>query len=185
MISLLSEFDPDYAAELYSQYKTHFNISRFGFNMFREWPAHETSLGADIDSGPIIWGAGLTATGVGLAAARSQGDQLTESDIRDLSKIFGFMQIHRRKNHPEHEYLFGQLAVGDAFLTWGYSIQRPELNPNSTLAQSRIVRLLNRWTWFLTLAILVGLVCVRAFFYQRKLNKQNQAATQVAEAEAV
>src|SRR5690606_30203060 len=73
MIALLAEADPDYAAALYKDYQKHFQIARCGFSMFREYPLFHVAV-PDVDSGPIIWGAGVTATGIGLAASRAVGD---------------------------------------------------------------------------------------------------------------
>ena len=84
--TLLAEIDPEFAKDLYSRYRKHFAIKRLDFLMFREWP-RAWRAGNDIDSGPIIWDAGMTATGVGLAAARANGDAEMASDIHALSEL--------------------------------------------------------------------------------------------------
>ncbi|MBT8358481.1 MAG: hypothetical protein KJO61_12020 [Deltaproteobacteria bacterium] len=146
MIALLSEIDPVFAGHLYHNYKRNFGIRRLGIRMFREWPQGHEGHGADIDSGPIIWGAGVTATGVGLATARSQGDLATEADIRDLLKVFGFPQNISIEEQTTTRYLFDLVPVGDAFLTWGYSVVRP--SSNSSRVPSRMQRIMERWQWF-------------------------------------
>jgi len=126
IISVMAEVDPDYAAELYRDYQQHFQIARCGFAMFREYPADQTYQ-ADVDSGPIIMGAGVTATGIGLAAARAVGDKEMEREIRDLSDMFGFPSKGTNPaGQPTIRYLGGLLPMGDAFLAWGYSMPRPE-----------------------------------------------------------
>ena len=73
--------------------------------------------GDDVDSGPIIWNAGMTATGVGLAAARANGDAVMASDIHALSELVGWPTT----SGDQTRYVFGRLPVGDAFLAFGKS----------------------------------------------------------------
>lgn len=125
-VAILHEMDADYAAALYADYREHFAIARCGFAMFREYPAGENYT-ADVDSGPIIMDAGVTATGIGLAAARAVGDRHMENDIRDLSEMFGFPFAARTPGSTAHSargYLWDLLPIGDAFLAWGYSTPR-------------------------------------------------------------
>ncbi len=56
-LALLARYDPAYARGQYAFYKKHFAIDRLGFRMFREYPAGHAGV-ADVDSGPIVWGAG-------------------------------------------------------------------------------------------------------------------------------
>ena len=114
--TLLAEIDPEFAKELYSRYRKHFAIERLDFLMFREWP-EGVARGEDIDSGPIIWDAGVTATGVGLAAARANGDAEMASHIHALSELLGWPST----SGDQTRYLFGRLPVGDAFLAFGKS----------------------------------------------------------------
>ncbi len=172
MIAILGQFDPGFAAELYRKYTRHFGIQRLGFRMFREWPSGQKGHGADIDSGPIILGAGVTATGVGLAAARGQGDGAFEADIRDLSTMFGFPRTTRRAGKPATRHLLGLLPVGDAFLAWGYSIQRP--SNNGAEAPSRTRRIVDRWPWFIIILIGVALTTVHGVFLGRRWWRSRQ-----------
>ena len=114
--TLLAEIDPEFAKDLYSRYRKHFAIERLDFLMFREWP-EGVARGEDIDSGPIIWGAGVTATGVGLAAARANGDAEMASHIHALSELIGWPTT----SGDQTRYVFGRLPVGDAFLAFGKS----------------------------------------------------------------
>lgn len=166
MIPMLSEIDPVYARQLYQDYQRWFGVVRFGLRMFREWPQGQSGHGADIDSGPIIWGAGVTATGVGLAAARSQGDIATEADIRDLAAALGFPHTTQMNGRPAITYLFGVLPVGDAFLAWALSLPRPQTPDvtNTSTAQ----RLRDRKPCLLTLAVLSLVVLAQGIHHGRK-----------------
>lgn len=135
IIALLAPADPAYAAALYKAYHHHFAIARCGFAMFREYPEAATDFKADVDSGPIIMGAGVTATGVGLAAARAVGDSAMERDVRDLSEMFGFPGSIQIDGAKGIRYLRGSLPIGDAFLAWGWSIPRVE-EPGITITAS-------------------------------------------------
>jgi hypothetical protein len=163
MITLLREIDQEFSGHLYHNYKRYFEIRRLGIRMFREWPRGHEGHGADVDSGPIIWGAGITATGVGLAAARSQGDLATEADIRDLSLFFGFKKIFRKKKKTTTRYLFGLVPVGDAFLTWGYSVVRP--GPNLSRTPSQIRRIIERWQWFSIIIVCIALTIIQGVYF--------------------
>jgi hypothetical protein len=167
MMPLLMEMDPEFATAMYAKYRAHFAIRNFGFEMFREWPHGERGHGADVDSGPIIMGSGLTATGVGLAASRATGDFRMEADIRDLSRIFGFADRETTDGREEIQYLFGQLTVGDAFLAWGYSIPRAQ-SPSAAPLPSRAGLLLARWPWFALLALAGMLVALQALYFERR-----------------
>ena len=67
--------------------------------MFREYP-HGFEKSGDIDSGPIIWGAGAAATGIGLGASLANGDRETAQDIHLLANMLRWpisIQIHGGK----------------------------------------------------------------------------------------
>ena len=132
MLALISQMEPTAARDMYELYQRHFLISRLGISVFREYPK-DMSLGADIDSGPIILEAGVTATGVGLAAALSNGDLQTAEDIYGLAATLGLKGNEKHADHRGTRYLFGGLPVGDAFLTWAHTLPVP----NSRLSTTR------------------------------------------------
>ena len=117
--------DATYARGLYERYQEHFLINRLGIAMFREYP--ESAAGsAGIDSGPVIWGAGVTATGVGLAASLSNGDFRTAEDIHALAAALGLKYNITHDDRHGSQYLFGLVPVGDAFLTWAHTLPVPD-----------------------------------------------------------
>ena len=75
-ITLLHGMDPDAAVALYRRYHAAAWEERFAYAGFREYPRGYAG-GADLDSGPLVDGIGLTATGFGLAASRVCGDAAT------------------------------------------------------------------------------------------------------------
>lgn len=70
---LLAMIDPARARRTYRAFCRHFWIERGVLAGFAEWP-HGRSLGQDADSGPVVLGMGLAATGFGIGAARVMGD---------------------------------------------------------------------------------------------------------------
>ena len=64
ILALLPRIDPPFAKELYGRHRSAFVVTRLGFEVVREWP-REDARGADVDSGPIVLDAGVTATGFG------------------------------------------------------------------------------------------------------------------------
>lgn len=151
ILPLLARVDPEFATDSYEAYVQHFALRRLGFRMFREWPRESKWTRADADSGPIIWGAGLTATGVGLAAARAVGDGETEADIVALSRLFGFPTRETREGGTAVRSLWGWLPVGDAFLAWGESLPRPS---EAATPPGLWSRLADRWPFFVLIAAL-------------------------------
>ena len=129
MIPLIAKTDTLYARELYELYKEQFQISHLGFKMFREYPPG-SNMRANVDSGPIIWDAGVVATGAGLAGAINMGDMETSRDIHNLVSMFAWPRMVSIKGERGTEYLLGRLPMGDAFMTWVYS--QPQIMKTSS-----------------------------------------------------
>jgi hypothetical protein len=72
-VPLLALFDREAAVDLYRRYCRAHWIDRGLLAGFAEYP-HGRNLGADVDSGPIVLGIGLVATGFGISAAECTGD---------------------------------------------------------------------------------------------------------------
>jgi hypothetical protein len=73
-VCLLQELDPVYAKELYTRYVESYWLERGVFAGFAEWPKGSVKF-MDMDSGPIIMGIGLGATGLGLGTVIAMDDQ--------------------------------------------------------------------------------------------------------------
>jgi hypothetical protein len=172
LVALLARHDPELARDWYEKYKEHFLIRRFGFAMFREY-TEEFQAGGDVDSGPIIWGAGMTATGAGLAAANAVGDTPTANDIYDLTQMFGLPGTIDNNGTTGRRYLAGQLPVGDAFLTWGHSYVRPDLDPPVQQPRSFLERQLQRFSFHIILIIIYIVLIFIIWRGWRKYRKQD------------
>jgi hypothetical protein len=60
-----------------------------GFGGVREYPANSARSGADIDSGPVILGLGVSASALALAVARRDGDAVRYRSIFASAWLFG------------------------------------------------------------------------------------------------
>lgn len=76
-VGFMKLIDESRARMLYRQYTRHFWSDRIVIAGFREFPSGYRG-GADVDSGPIVLGIGMAATGFGLNATRAAGDGLRE-----------------------------------------------------------------------------------------------------------
>jgi hypothetical protein len=121
IISLLAEMDSEYSKELYLKYKQYFLIERLGIKMFREYPKGVDNP-ADVDSGPIIWGAGVAASGLGIGAALKNNDYETANDLVKLLNIFSF----ENNKDSGREYFFGKLPIADAFIAWQFRLNNSD-----------------------------------------------------------
>jgi hypothetical protein len=72
----LSFVDPALSRALYESIRTHLTRHTLGFGTTREYLPGEGGFG-DVDSGPVLLGQGVSATGFTLALARIHGDRET------------------------------------------------------------------------------------------------------------
>jgi hypothetical protein len=84
----LAQVAPEAGRAQYSRYREHMSADILGFGGFREWPVNR-GQGMDADSGPIIFGVGMAATGFGLGAARLFEDADRYATIRRTALTFG------------------------------------------------------------------------------------------------
>ncbi|MET9273972.1 hypothetical protein [Kribbella sp. NPDC003557] len=123
----LVDIDPAFAEEQYALFKERF-VNGLGV---REYP-EGTSGHGDVDSGPLVFGMSLSATVVGLGAARVHHDPLADRLAR-TGELVGlpFSGLTTKR------YLFGAVPIGDAFLAWSTSARplvaagQPELDGES------------------------------------------------------
>ena len=78
------------ARQWWVKYRHRFLVERAGLAGFREW-APGRDRGMDADSGPIVYGVGAAATGLGIAAARAMGEnELAEAIERTAAVVDAF-----------------------------------------------------------------------------------------------
>ncbi|GAB5536229.1 MAG: hypothetical protein Rubg2KO_24780 [Rubricoccaceae bacterium] len=149
MIPFLAEIDSAYAQTQYERFLAAFETQMLGvLPAIREYPRSFEGTG-DIDSGPIVLGAGAPASVVGIAAARSVGDLETAQALRASAERLGLAFTW----NDQRRYLFGEMPVGDAFLAWASSVS-PARGEIETGAYSGWR---GRWGLASALGLLVGL----------------------------
>ena len=160
MIPFLAEIDSAYARTQYERFLATFETEMLGvLPAIREYPRSFKGTG-DIDSGPIVLGAGAPASVVGIAAARAVGDAETVQALRASAERLGLAFTR----DAQRRYLFGKLPVGDAFLAWASSVS-PARGEISTGAFSSW-----RWRWGLAsaLGLIVGLAGMVRLWHTRR-----------------
>lgn len=118
ILSFLYEIDSAYAKPHFERYKEVFLNRRLGLPGIREYPRGYQGE-QDIDSGPVIWGIGGAASIVGQRTMTLYGERQTAIGLRNSIESFGVGKTSAGKK----AYLFGALAMADAFIAWSNSTE--------------------------------------------------------------
>jgi hypothetical protein len=102
--------DPELSRDLYRGIKKSLAQSILGFGVVREYPKGMHGRG-DIDSGPVVFGYGLSSTGFALAGARMNDDKKYFRRLYATADLFG-APFHRKKRM---EYISGG-PIGNAIM---------------------------------------------------------------------
>jgi hypothetical protein len=107
---LLSYGRPHLAEKLYNTIKSSQYRKLFGFGVVREYGPHGKGQG-DIDSGPVMFGLGVSATGFTLGASRAMGDVEGFVPLYGTAHYFGVpADVDDRRN-----FVIGG-PIGDAIM---------------------------------------------------------------------
>jgi hypothetical protein len=126
MLSFLPKIDPVFAQKQYEIYKKQFVLEKIGLPAVSEYRMGIDG-GGDIDSGPVIWDVGGSASIVGVRAAAENGDFGLSKKLRNSIEAFAFSTHFG----DEKKYLFGQLPVIDAFMAWSNAAMTPTTEPKT------------------------------------------------------
>ena len=85
----LSFADPKFSGELFTAVRRQLADRVMGFGVIREYPRGVTSEDGDIDSGPVVFGYGVSATGFGLAGSRIFGDKAQFNQLYSTAYLVG------------------------------------------------------------------------------------------------
>jgi hypothetical protein len=115
MLCFLPEIDQSLAKSQFKFYQQDFSKRFFGLYGIQEY-LHEDNSG-DVDSGPVIFGFGSSATIVGMRAMHINGEVTEAYALRSEIEAFGFPV----KSDGRKKYLFGKLPMADVFISWAQS----------------------------------------------------------------
>lgn len=120
----LVDIDPGFAREQYLRFRDRFVVSPLGLGpAVLEYPRGMDGP-ADVDSGPLLLGASLSATVVTIGAAQVHGDAPLAGALANYGELAGLPV-----DTPwTKRYAFGMLPIGDAFLAWSRAA-RPWVTP--------------------------------------------------------
>lgn len=119
-LCLIPHIDQTYARRLYKQYTRNYWLDRGILAGFAEWPNGIQHF-ADIDSGPIVNGIGLAATGLGLGATIAVGDrqrlQRLCEQLASLAAIRSFFVAGQQQSAGDARRNLGMIPVDDVPFT--------------------------------------------------------------------
>ena len=144
----------------WQQFTGTFVAERAGLLGVLEYPRGVPGAG-DVDSGPLVFGVSLSASAVGLAAARANGDRALAGRLTRQVELFGIptgLQTTR--------YLFGLLPVADAFIAWARTV--PEGEPPISGGSGR-----SAWALAWTVPPLLVIVCGVALRPGKRRRRRN------------
>ncbi|MBC7865010.1 MAG: hypothetical protein IAF38_18695 [Bacteroidia bacterium] len=127
--NFLFEIDSTFGKEQFTTYKKLFLDARVGLPGIREYKKGNESEG-DVDSGPVIFGIGGSASIVGLRAMGLMKENETAIGLRNSIETFGFSL----ESEKQKKYLFGELPMADAFICWANST---EINSATKLSTNK------------------------------------------------
>lgn len=111
--------DVDAARALYGRYRAEFWMDYGVVQGFREWP-RGVERKEDFDSGPIIMGIGVAASGIGLGAARVVGEDADAWTLRRSATVAG-LPFLRRQSGREARVLRAMALWAEGARTWSVS----------------------------------------------------------------
>lgn len=122
-LQFLGDVDADFAKQQYALSKRYLIRTGLGFAAVREYPEGVKGTG-DVDSGPLIFGLGPSASGFGIAAAAMMSDWETAGQLITAATLIGRPVL--RKGQLEYKAM---PAVGQAVILYGKTLMlmRPRL----------------------------------------------------------
>lgn len=146
-LAVLPDLDSDFAKEQWAAYKRSFAHCGAGLCLFREYPPGD-SRGANSDSGPIVFGLGMSASAFALAAARAQGDMDMAESLRRTGELLGMPSM----GWWGKRYVGGAVALFDIFAVWARTVPAPAAK-RGEIVWTPVVVLLTVWTGIALLAL--------------------------------
>jgi len=119
LLPFLFELDTGLAIAHYEVYKSLFLFKNYGICGIYEFP-DGACMESDLDSGPVIYGLGASATIASQRTFYVFGDRRLSTRIRNQIEIAGFPMIINQ----EKRFLAGKFVMADVFIAWANSLER-------------------------------------------------------------
>jgi hypothetical protein len=114
VLRLLPDIDSVFAQKQFLLFKNRFSTKTLGLPTISEYPKGKKGSG-DIDSGPVVFGVGTAATIMMIGVYANYGEAELSAKQYATINAFGFAS----RWSGQKNYLFGQLPMADAFISWG------------------------------------------------------------------
>lgn len=111
----LSFWDAGLGASMYTSGRDHLFTEMGPLSAMREYPRGISGNG-DIDSGPIVAGMGVSATGFAIGAARAAGDVATAEKLEATARLIGRPTEENGQLHWQTGAALGSAPLSDAIL---------------------------------------------------------------------
>jgi hypothetical protein len=118
-LAFMGGFAPDFTKSQYALYRKNWITSVFGITGMREWsPGKEWKM--DSDTGLVIGGIGMAASGFGIAATKANGDIENFHKLVREAEILSFPTWNTA---GEINCFFGKVLLADVLLLWGKTLR--------------------------------------------------------------
>lgn len=119
-LAYLPQLGPDFARQQYALFKKDWFVPFLGCSGIYEWNGgHETPT--NFYAGPVIFGLGAAASGIGIATTRANGDVV---EWHRLLRSLEFIGLPTITPAGEKSYFFSLSLLSDVVALWGKTIKR-------------------------------------------------------------
>jgi hypothetical protein len=127
-LAVLPRMEGAFSAAQWRAWRRTFFGCAGGLCLVREYPPGHDTRRADLDSGPILGGYGMSATAFGLAAARASGDAETAAALRRVGTLLGLPAV----TPWGLRYWGGAVDLFQVLALWTRSVPLQSAGPSST-----------------------------------------------------
>jgi len=139
-LALMGGFAPDFTKSQYALYRENWIIRVFGVTGVREWcPGKKGKM--DCDTGLVVGGIGMAASGFGIAATKANGDS---ENFQKLLREAELLSLPVWNTAGEINYFFGKVLLADVLLLWSKTLQ-PWVGRVVTTTESKTY--MSFWFW--------------------------------------
>ena len=152
-LALTGGFAPDFTKAQYALYRENWITSVCGITGVREWcPGREGKM--DCDTGLVVGGIGMAASGFGIAATKANGDI---ENFKKLVREAELLSLPTWNSAGEINYFLGKVLLADVLLLWGKTL-RPWDAEVTTTTESNACMNFGFWAAFSILMLLCLLI---------------------------